>query len=149
MSPAEIEFIIFLTTILLVIVIYILSLIEEKMNISRLELRKIIQEASGVDQTFRHPGVTGLPKLQKVDDYETDINYYESRRDEDFEAMRAEAEDALDRIIGTGISSEALIGKIRREPALRGYRFEDVMNMIDSIDSKDRISGFLGVQSEF
>ena len=149
MSPAEIEFIIFLTTILLVIVIYILSLIEEKMNISRLELRKIIQEASGVDQTFRHPGVTGLPKLQKVDDYETDINYYESRRDEDFEAMRAEAEDALDRIIGAGISSEALIGKIRREPALRGYRFEDVMNMIDSIDSKDRISGFLGVQSEF
>ena len=90
-----------------------------------------------------------MPKLQKVDDYETDINYYESRRDEDFEAMRAEAEDALDRIIGAGISSEALIGKIRREPALRGYRFEDVMNMIDSIDSKDRISGFLGVQSEF
>jgi hypothetical protein len=149
MSPAEIEFIIFLTTILIVVVIYILSLIEEKMNISRLELRKIIQEASGVDQTFRHPGVTGLPKLQNVDDYETDINYYESRRDEDFEAMRAEAEDALDRIIGVGISSEALIGKIRREPALRGYRFEDVMNMIDSIDSKDRISGFLGVQSEF
>tara|TARA_X000001382_G_scaffold130928_1_gene127919 strand:- start:925 stop:1374 length:450 start_codon:yes stop_codon:yes gene_type:complete len=149
MSPAEIEFIIFLTTILLVIVIYILSLIEEKMKVSRLELRKIIQEASGVDQTFRHPGVTGLPKLQKIDDYVTDVNYYESRRDEDFEAMRAEAEDALDRIIGAGISSEALIGKIRREPALRGYTFEDVMNMIDSIDSKDRISGFLGVQSEF
>ena len=87
-------------------------------------------------------------KVKKLKQKEN-LPLYDARREEDFEAMRASAEDALERIIGAGISSEALIGAIRRDPELRSYRFEDVMSMIDTLDSKDRVSGFLGNQSEF
>ena len=123
------------------------------MKISRLELRKIILEASGEHWTGGQSDYEESQALSSQmtaeDDYDLIDNEYESRRDEDFEAMRAAAEDALARIIGAGISSEVLIGAIRRDPELRSYRFEDVMSMIDDLESKDKISGFLGNQSEF
>ena len=123
------------------------------MKISRLELRKIILEASSEHWTGGQSDYEESQELSSQmgaeDDYDLINNEYESRRDEDFEAMRAAAEDALERIIGAGISSEVLIGAIRRDPELRSYRFEDVMSMIDGLESKDRISGFLGNQSEF
>lgn len=123
------------------------------MKISRLELRKIILEASGEHWTGGQSDYEESQALSSQmtaeDDYDLIDNEYESRRDEDFEAMRAAAEDALERIIGAGISSEVLIGAIRRDPELRSYRFEDVMSIIDDLESKDKISGFLGNQSEF
>ena len=123
------------------------------MKISRLELRKIILEASSEHWTGGQSDYEESQELSSQmgaeDDYDLIDNEYESRRDEDFEAMQAAAEDALERIIGAGISSEVLIGAIRRDPELRSYRFEDVMSMIDGLESKDRISGFLGNQSEF
>ena len=123
------------------------------MKISRLELRKIILEASSEHwvggQSDYEEGQDLSSRMAAEDDYDLVDNEYESRREEDFEAMRASAEDALERIIGAGISSEVLIGAIRRDPELKSYRFEDVMSMIDDLDSKDRISGFLGNQSEF
>jgi hypothetical protein len=107
------------------------------MKINRRQMRTIIRES------LENLG------MNHEDVYDADSDYYESRREEDFEAMRASAEDALERIIGAGISSEVLIGSIRRDPELRSYRFEEVMSMIDDLESKDRISGFLGNQSEF
>ena len=123
------------------------------MKISRLELRKIILEASSEHwvggQSDYEERQDLSSRMTVEDDYDLVDNEYESRREADFEAMRASAEDALERIIGAGISSEVLIGAIRRDPELKSYRFEDVMSMIDDLDSKDRISGFLGNQSEF
>lgn len=123
------------------------------MKISRLELRKIILEASSEHWSGGQADYEEQQDLSSQmapeDDYDLVDNEYDARREEDFEAMRASAEDALERIIGAGISSEALIGAIRRDPELRSYRFEDVMSMIDTLDSKDRVSGFLGNQSEF
>ena len=123
------------------------------MRISRLQLRKIIQEASSEHQPSGQADYEErqniMNQIASEDDYMADVDEYDARREEEFEAMRAAAEDSLERIIGNGISSEVLIGAIRRDPELRSYRFEDVMSMIDDLDSKDRISGFLGTKSEF
>ena len=47
-------------------------------------------------------------------------------------------------MIGSGISSEALIGHIRRHPDLKFYPFSTIMSAIDELDKKGNITGFLG-----
>ena len=73
----------------------------------------------------------------------------EERHSEEQDHMYELAKDVLEQIIGDGISSEALIGHIRRHKDLRFYPFETIMMAIDELDAKGNITGFLGDGSEF
>jgi len=120
------------------------------MKISRSNLAKIILEAYRSEREIfydageREEEEEIIRQMNLQDDYEEDVDYYQRRRDEADEAMRANAIDALKSIIGRGIDSSALIGAIRRNRDLNFYSFAAVMDMIDSLEEKQLITGFLG-----
>ena len=119
------------------------------MKISRSNLVKIIQEAYRSErEMFYDAGQREeeeeVMRQMNIEDEEMYSDEYEMRREEADEAMLANALDALQAIIGDGIDSGSLIGAIRRNESLNFYSISDVMDMIDSLEEKDLISGFLG-----
>jgi uncharacterized membrane protein len=119
------------------------------MKISRSNLVKIIQETYRSErEMFYDAGQREeeeeVMRQMNLEDEEMYSDEYEMRREEADEAMRANALDALQSIIGRGIDSAALIGAIRRNRDLNFYSFAAVMDMIDSLEEKQLITGFLG-----
>ena len=119
------------------------------MKITRAKLRKIIQEAYRTEREMFYDGgerdeQERLMTQMAAEDYDSEVDEYESRHMEAQEQIRLNAIDTLRRIIGKGIDSSALVGAIRRDRDLNFYSFGDVMDMIDSIPERELISGFLG-----
>jgi hypothetical protein len=119
------------------------------MKISRSKLRKIIQEAYRAErEVFYDAGEREeqdrIMAQMTSDDYDNEVDEYESRHLEAQEHMYLNALDALRSIIGKGIDSSALVGAIRKDRDLNFYSFSDVMDMIDSLEEKGLITGFLG-----
>jgi hypothetical protein len=119
------------------------------MKISRTKLMQIIQEAYRTErEMFYDAGEREeqdqLMKQMAADDYTADVDEYESRHAEAQEQLYLNAIDTLKNIIGRGIDSSALIGQIRRNRDLNIYSIGAVMDMIDSLEEKELITGFLG-----
>ena len=119
------------------------------MKISRSRLKKIIQEAYRTEREMFYDGgereeQDRLMAQMAADDYAAEVDEYESRHMEAQEQMYLHAIDTLKNIIGNGIDSSALIGQIRRNRDLNIYSISDIMDMIDSLEEKELITGFLG-----
>jgi len=121
------------------------------MKITRSELRRMISEASDEMWAAGQSDYEEQQALMQSDEFHNDLDYdyefqmaAEERHAEEQDHMYELAKDVLDKLIGDGISSEELVGKIRQHRDLRFYPFETIMMAIDELDSKGNITGFLG-----
>jgi hypothetical protein len=115
-------------------------------------LKRIIAESYRSEREMYYQGIDfderdEIMRQMAEEDYESEVDEYESRHSEAQEQMYLTAVDALEMLIGNGISSEALVGQIRKNRDINIYSFETVMEMIESLDPSVRgnISGFLGI----
>ena len=122
------------------------------MKIKKSILKRIIAESYRSEREMYYQGTDfderdEIMRQMAEEDYESEVDEYESRHNEAQEQMYLTAVDALEMLIGNGISSEALIGQIRKNRDINIYSFETVMEMIESLDSSVRgnITGFLGI----
>jgi len=121
------------------------------MKITRSVLRKIITEASHemwmTGQSDYEDQQAILQSNEFNEDYNDEYHFQmaaEERHSEEQDQMFDLAKDTLSSLIGNGISSEALLGLIRRHPDLKFYPFETIMMAIDELDTKGKITGRFG-----